>query len=82
MAVKKYLLICGAVAVLVCGCADMAVEMSKGQMLYRAKSSSCHNVIARSRFAREQWHFYVDKYGKKITSEQKQTILQYLEKGD
>ena len=68
--------------VLVCGCADMAIEMSKGQMLYRAKCSSCHSVIARSRYGQERWRLYVDKYGRKITSEEKQTILQYLEGGN
>ncbi len=63
---------------LVYGCGNMAVEMSEGEILYRAKCSSCHNIIAPGHHDKEKWRIYIDKYGQKMTSEEKQTVLQYL----
>ena len=63
---------------LVYGCQNMAAEMSEGQALYHAKCSSCHNIIEPSRFAKEKWNTYVNKYEKKITAEEKQLLLHYL----
>ena len=60
------------------GCRNMAVEMSGGEMLYRAKCSSCHNIIEPSRHGKETWEIYVDEYGKKMTIEEKRAVLQYL----
>ncbi|MFQ6034507.1 MAG: c-type cytochrome [Sedimentisphaerales bacterium] len=67
---------------LVYGCHNMAKEMSDGQKLYRAKCSSCHNIIAPECYDREKWHLYVDKYGQKMTTEEKQVVLQYLVSSD
>ncbi len=63
---------------LVYGCQNMAVQMSKGQMLYHAKCSSCHNIIEPSRHDQQTWDIYVDKYGQKMTAEEKRAVLQYL----
>ncbi len=60
------------------GCRNMAVEMSGGEMLYLAKCSSCHNIIEPSHHNKETWEIYVDEYGKKMTTEEKQLLLAYL----
>lgn len=65
-------------SILVYGCQRMAVKMSDGEILYRAKCSSCHNIIAPSRYNKEKWYLHVDKYGQKMTAEEKRTLLQYL----
>lgn len=67
---------------LIYGCRTISREMSPGEMLYRAKCSSCHNVIAASRYDREEWRLYIDKYGKKMTDEEKRIVLEYLAKWD
>jgi cytochrome c5 len=66
---------------LVYGCHNMAREMSCGEMLYRAKCSSCHNVIAPKDHDPEEWHLYVERYGREMTDEEKGTVLHYLTGG-
>jgi len=56
----------------------MAKPMDAGEIMYGRKCSSCHNLIEPSRFDKEQWKYYVDKYGKKMTNEEKQLLLDYL----
>jgi hypothetical protein len=56
----------------------MAIEMNEGAALYSRKCSSCHNLIEPSRFGKEQWHLYIDKYGQKMTVEEKERLLYYL----
>ncbi len=63
---------------LVYGCHDIAREMSDGEKLYLAKCSSCHNIIAPSRYDKEKWRLHIDKYGEKMTAEEKRRVLQYL----
>jgi hypothetical protein len=63
---------------LVYGCQNIAVEMSHGKMLYHAKCSSCHNIIEPSRHDKKTWDIYVDKYGRKMTDQEKRAVLQYL----
>lgn len=65
---------------LVYGCQNMTAKMSDSEMLYRAKCSSCHNIIAPNKYNEEQWHIYIDKYGQKMTDEEKQAVLEYLVK--
>jgi len=64
--------------IFVYGCAKMAKQMSSGEVLYRSKCSSCHNVIAPSSYGREDWGRYIDKYGQKMTDEEKRAVLGYL----
>jgi cytochrome c5 len=68
--------------VLVYGCQNMAVQMSDGEKLYRAKCSSCHRVIAPGDHEEEEWRLYVEKYGKKMTDEEKRIVLGYLATAD
>jgi len=78
---KKLLLwLLGAVGALasVYGCYNNTKEMSVGEVLYRRKCSSCHNLIGPGQFDREKWNLYVDKYGQKMTTEEKRTVLQHL----
>ena len=67
---------------LVYGCQNMAVQMSNGEKLYRAKCSSCHRVIEPVEHGEEEWRQYVDKYGKKMTDEEKRIVLGYLVAAD
>jgi hypothetical protein len=60
------------------GCHNMAREMNEGAILYSSKCSSCHNLIEPNRFGKEKWHLYIQKYGQKMTIEQKQVLLNYL----
>jgi cytochrome c5 len=55
--------------------------MSYGEGLYRAKCSSCHNVIAPENHDQEKWRQYIDEYGGEMTDEQESTILEYLTAG-
>jgi cytochrome c5 len=84
MGKKLSLWVLGAIGLLalVYGCQNMAVQMSKGQMLYRAKCSSCHNIIEPSRHDQQTWDVYVEKYGQIMTVEEKQAVLQYLVDSD
>lgn len=68
--------------ILVYGCQSMAVYMSDGEKMYVAKCSSCHSVIAPGDHDEEEWRLYIDKYGKKMTGEEKQIVLEYLATGD
>ena len=77
---KLSLWLLGAIGLLalIYGCRNMAVEMSCGEMSYRAKCSSCHSIIEPSRHDKETWDKYIHKYGQKMTAEEKRAVLQYL----
>ncbi len=77
---KVSLWLLGAIGLLalIYGCQNMAVEMRYSKMLYHAKCSSCHNIIEPSSHDKETWEIYVDEYGKKMTTEEKRAVLQYL----
>lgn len=60
------------------GCHDMARDMDPGTVLYRKKCSSCHNLIEPCRFDEATWRLYVEKYGQKLTVEEKQRLVYYL----
>jgi hypothetical protein len=79
---EKKLLLWSFVAVglliLMHGCDNMSAEVSNGETLYRAKCSSCHNIIIPTHHNKEKWHRYIDKYGQEMTTEEKQVVLQYL----
>ena len=53
-------------------------EINGGEVLYRGKCSSCHNLIDPGRFDEREWNMYVKKYGKKLTLEEKELLLDYL----
>jgi len=78
----KMLLICLVAALwpllLLCGCQNPAGRMSLGEIMYRGKCASCHNLIAPGQFGPDEWKKYVERYGKKLTPEEKHIILDYL----
>jgi hypothetical protein len=80
ISMKLLLVIFGAIGLftLIYGCQSMAVQMSGGERLYRAKCSSCHNIIEPRCHDEETWHKYVEEYGKKMTAREKRLVLQYL----
>ena len=67
----------------ICGCSTPAnsgdVAESSAKTLYSAKCGSCHRLLPPQDYTSDQWRLYVDKYGKKMTQLQKQTVLDYLE---
>ncbi|MBW8001631.1 MAG: cytochrome c [Planctomycetes bacterium] len=69
------------VFVTIVGCQSVGVAMSDGERLYRAKCSSCHNIIAASEYDKLTWEKYTDKYGKKLKREEKELMLGYLAGG-
>ncbi len=60
------------------GCHDMARDMEPGAVLYSRKCASCHNLIELGRFDKETWRRYIEKYGQKLTIEEKQRLVYYL----
>jgi hypothetical protein len=75
---KVLLLVIGTCWLVLGGCFGLGVQMSEGQRLYQAKCSSCHNLVEPERFDYLQWRSYIDKYGSKLSAEQKQFMLDYL----
>ncbi|MHC5103775.1 MAG: hypothetical protein ACYSOQ_10215 [Planctomycetota bacterium] len=67
----------------ICGCSTPAdsgnFAGSPAKTLYSAKCGSCHRLLPPQDYTSDQWRLYVDKYGKKMTQLQKQTVLEYLE---
>ncbi len=84
---KKKLLVClffgvAGLFILIESCHNIATEFSAGEVLYRAKCSSCHNIIKPRSFNEEKWRLHIDKYGEKMTEEEKQTVLKHLISSD
>ena len=65
----------------ICGCSNTASssETADGYSLYASKCGSCHRLLPPQDHRMDQWRHYVDKYGKKMTQLEKQTVLDYLE---
>jgi len=59
-------------------CQDDAKNFSNSEKLYSSKCSSCHNLIEPSRFDKETWHLHIERYGQKMTDEEKRVLLGYL----
>ena len=64
------------------GCSSPAERTSpvdsSASSLYSAKCSSCHRLLPPQDHTIETWRHYVDKYGKTMTDEQKQQVLDFL----
>jgi hypothetical protein len=60
------------------GCSSISQNMSVGQRLYSSKCSSCHILIEPEAFDEETWNEYVNKYGQKMTDEEKELLMNYL----
>jgi hypothetical protein len=59
-------------------CQNATVNYSDNEILYRAKCSSCHNLIEPVDFEKATWWPYIQKYGQEMKSEEKQRLLNYL----
>jgi mono/diheme cytochrome c family protein len=55
-----------------------ASEMTHGEKLYRARCGNCHRLRAPHENTTEEWALNVEKYGKRMTAEQRQLVLDYL----
>ena len=53
-------------------------KMTHGEKLYRAKCANCHLLRNPHDNTPEEWAVNVEKYGKKMTAEQRQLVLEYL----
>ncbi|MHC4927773.1 MAG: c-type cytochrome [Planctomycetota bacterium] len=62
------------------GCSTPAAQttMTPGQLLYAGKCGSCHRLIEPEAHSPQVWQHYVDKYGKQLSAEEKQVMLEYL----
>ena len=52
--------------------------MSPAEVLYRAKCSSCHRLLKRQGYDDKQWSRHIHKYGKRMTAQEKELLLEYL----
>jgi len=66
-----------------CGCSTPANSVnppeSAAKSLYSSKCTSCHSLLPPQDYTVDTWRLYVEKYGKKMTQMEKQTVLDYLE---
>ena len=55
-------------------------DISKGELLYRQKCRSCHNLLKPERYSDEEWALELEDMSKKsgLTAEQSQLIWGYL----
>lgn len=67
------------VLALMCSCQENTMQPAgTGRTLYMNKCSSCHNLIQPAAFSAGEWAHYIDEYGKKMTSIEKNLLLNYL----
>ena len=54
-----------------------------GRQLYIKKCASCHTIYLPQKYTRKEWSFHIDRMHERsgITTEEKNTILKYLESG-
>ena len=53
--------------------------MTIGEKLYRAKCASCHRLRNPKTETDEDWAYYVEEYGEKVSEADKALILGYLQ---
>lgn len=63
-------------AILLAGC--VPEEQSEAYKLYSAKCSSCHRLLSPEEYSLEKLSEYIDKYGKEMTPEEKNKLLDGL----
>jgi hypothetical protein len=65
--------------ILMHGCSNTAGSFvaADGYSLYASKCGSCHRLLSPQDYTTDRWRTYVDKYGKKMTQQQKQAVLNY-----
>jgi mono/diheme cytochrome c family protein len=66
----------------ICGCSNPAdtgtSTVQTGRWLYSANCGSCHGLLAPEEYPIGTWEHYVDKYGKQMSDQEKQQVLNYL----
>lgn len=59
--------------------AKEADAAARGQdLLYRAKCAACHKVYPPRKYTYQKLQVYVTRYGKGLTDEERQRLLEYL----
>ena len=58
-------------------CNEQMQNISPEEKLYRSKCSSCHSTLIPSEYDYSTWNEYIEKYGKKLTKEEKLLLRQY-----
>ena len=61
------------------GCQE-SNQLPTAQKLYSSKCSSCHRLIPPEKHTPAEWKLYIDRYGKKLTNDQKNALLTHLSK--
>ena len=64
------------------GCMTAAKQVNAGardpDLLYRAKCAACHRVYPPQKYTYQKLQAYVTKYGKGLSDEERQRLLEYL----
>jgi hypothetical protein len=55
-------------------------QFSEGEKLYRAKCTSCHRLLPIEDYPLEKFEEYIGKYGKEMTDEEKEFLLEMIKK--
>jgi hypothetical protein len=55
-------------------------QLSEGEKLYRAKCTSCHRLLPIEDYPLEKFQEYIGKYGKEMTDEEKEILLETIKK--
>lgn len=53
-------------------------EARDTDLLYRAKCTACHRLYPPQNYAYQKWDAYVTRYGKGLSDEERQRLLEYL----
>lgn len=53
-------------------------EARDPDLLYRAKCTACHRLYPPRNYTYQKWEAYVARYGKGLSDEERQRLLEYL----
>ena len=57
---------------------DANRPMSPGEKLYRANCAACHRLLAPEEHDAPTWEAYIEKYGKRLSAEEKKLVYNFL----
>lgn len=57
---------------------DNKQPMSQGEKLYRGNCASCHALLAPEGHDGPTWEAYIEKYGKRLSPEEKKLVYNFL----
>jgi cytochrome c5 len=64
------------------GCSPKASDknqpMSQGEKLYRGNCATCHRLLAPEEHDGPTWEAYIEKYGKRLSPEEKKLVYNFL----